>query len=1164
MAFNPTDEQKLAIYEKGSIIVSAAAGSGKTAVLVERVKDLLVGDGPRIDADKLLIVTFTNAAAGELRSRIESRMNVEFRNHSDDPEYQRQQILLSSAKICTIDSFCIDFLKENYENSNVSPSFKICDNATLASLENAAMLTLIEECFESGDEDFKKLLNFFGETYDDSNLKTAVSKLFKFSRKMPFPEFWLDSIVSDYEKYALDSGVEWFQGALAYAADMADDAIMKMNQAFEILSGDSYAYSIRHDNYAYILDFATDLKELCLNGDWDSAFAHLSSYKEPKAGTISKDDKTVIAENADSIRNDAKHFIRRNTNRKSVSDIIYANKSDICDEIKTVVPHISKLISLVKRYGEILYTLLTEQDYLTFYMAEQAVLSMISEIKDGQIVRRADADQYIDKFGAILVDEYQDTNTLQDSLFHILSDSGKNLFCVGDMKQSIYRFRGSNPLNFLIKKNNAIQFDERKDGDMLRVDLSANFRSRHEICEYINSLFTKVLYKENSDFDYDNNEALKPEAKYEPTDDSKVELHFCDFDAINDSLSEKISDRVELEAQVIVDIVESIKAKGRFDYKDIKILVRSMSTSGTPIIKAFKDKGIPVSSSSGDVIESDEVQSLLALLKIINNPYDDISIVAAMSSPIFGFSMEEIAEIRTVNKKASFISTVISAANNGNPKAQEFLNVISLLRNHSVVKSVSALIDEIFEETNLLNIFALSEYGEIKRLNLLAVQNIARSFESEARRDLRSFISYFESLEDKDINLTSENSEGVSVLTIHKSKGLQYPVCILADSAKGVNTKDLEGSVLMSERYGVSVAYQDENFVKQKDFVLRYAMLHEERRLLFAEELRLLYVALTRAQEKLIVVSTFKNFEDKIQKMQDDIFFSNSKNKVEYSLFRKCKSYAEWIIAALLLEGKRSAILGDGSDPFIFTHKTLENLVGEKSDDTEFVSNADDVADLKKNYDFKYPYSPLLELQAKSSVTDIVHKADDKLYRFSKRPAFLQEKGLSSAEKGTATHKIMQYVDFSKCPDSLEDEIERLHEYFYLSDSEYAAIDKSALMTFFNSSLFKRIVSADSVKREMKFLTEFSAVALKPELKGRFDDEKIVVQGAVDLIFIENGMLNIVDFKTDRNKSAEDLLSAYSEQLRIYARACENIIGLPIGELLIYSFSIGDSITVAP
>ena len=1173
MAFNPTDEQKLAIYEKGSIIVSAAAGSGKTAVLVERVADLLLGEGPHIDADKLLIVTFTKTAAAELRARIEKKMNEEFSEHSDNPEYQRQQLLLSAAKICTIDSFCIDFLKENYEDSPVSPSFKMCDNATLLNLENSAMLTLVEECFESKDDEFRKLLDFFGEGYDDSALRQAITDIFKFSRNMPFPDHWLANIVKDYEDHAAGKKDDWFKGALIAVSDKAQDAVVKMNEALSVLSNDSYAYGIRNENYNYIQRFAEELSDICKEGDWDAVLSYLNGLDIPGAGTIKKDNKTEICTSADKIRDDAKKTIV-----DIKTNIVYADKETVCKEIGYVVPYIKKLISLVQRYADILYSLLEEQDFLTFYMAEQAVLAMLAEIKDGEIVRRADADRYVENYGSILVDEYQDTNNLQDSLFHILSDSGKNLFCVGDMKQSIYRFRGSNPLNFLLKKNSAVMIKDRTEEDMLRVDLSANFRSRHEICEYINSLFTKILYKENSDFDYDKDEALKPEAKFEPVSDSKVELHFCDFNAINSSVPEKFDSRVDAEAQVLANIVKSVKLikndenESRFGYKDIKILVRSMKTSGNAIIKALKDCGIPVSASSGDVLESDEVQTLIALLKVINNPRDDISMVTVMTSPIFAFSFDEMAKLRKIDKYASFISNVIVAANEGNEKASAFLDVITRLRLQSAVISVSSLIDEIFEETNLLNIFALSKYGEIKRLNLLAVQNIARSFEGEIRRDLRSFINYFEGLDSKDISLSTENTDAVTVMTIHKSKGLQFPVCILADAAKETYEKDLGGTVLTSDKYGVSVKYHDEDFIVHKNFLLRVAMESEERKLLYAEELRLLYVALTRAQEKLIVVSTFKKFEDKINKFTDDIYFSNSKSRVEYSLYRSCKSYADWITTALMVEGKTSAILGDGSDPTIITHKSIPTVActdgddaSKKEDSSKAVETKPDyVAQLTSNYEYEYEYAPLLDLQAKSSVTDIVHKADDKLYRFSKRPAFLQEKGLSSAEKGTATHKIMQYVDFAKCPMELDEEIERLHEYFYLSDSEYEAIDRTAVKTFFDSSLFKRIASADLVRREMKFLTEFPASTLKPELAGKFDDEMIVVQGAVDLIFVKDGVMHIVDFKTDKNKSSDDLLAAYSEQLRIYAKACGKILGLPVGELLLYSFSLGDTISVTP
>lgn len=1161
MAFVPTPEQEAAINGSGSLIVSAAAGSGKTAVLVERVMRLLTDPINPVSADKLLVVTYTNAAAAELRSRIEKRLSELLESSPTNPLLKRQSILINSAKICTIDSFCINFIRDNFETSKVNPTFKIAERAVIDSLQNTAMSELINYHFDLKDDNFIDLLGFVGDDYSDSNLRSIIQNIFDYSRQIPFPNNWLDKIANQYTLHANKSSDEWFCDSMEIVLDFAEEARLDLEQANLLLLCNQDAYKKYSANYLYFYDLAHQIDAAARLTDWDTIYNLLKNQSAPKLSRLKPEEKTPEVSSSVDFRDSAKSSL------KKISQIIYAPKAEIIKQIEFVLPYVKQIIGLVKEFEERLYKLFRDKNYMTFYMAEQTTFEMLAAIDNGNIVLSDDAQEFINQFEAVLVDEYQDTNTLQDLLFGILSNNEKNLFCVGDVKQSIYRFRGSNPVNFIKKKTEYADDNAGKT----RIDLSSNFRSRPEICEYINNLFGKLIYNKNSGFDYDDKEKLDARAVFPKNTELKVENHFLDFNAVTEDSDEEFDAKISAEAELVANLVAETVNKEAFlrdgdslrpaEYKDITILVRSMQSKGDYYINALKNRGIPVSVAASDVIGSDEVCTLLSILKIINNPSDDVALLTIMTSPIFAFSMDELAQIRSLHKYGKMISAVVVAARAGNKKAEEFLNIIDTLRYKNIVLSVGQLIEEIFEKTNLLNILSLGPNGEVKRLNLLGILNVANQFETEGRRDLLSFINYFSEIQNKDFKLSATgSSNSVTIMSIHKSKGLQFPVCILANTSNRFNLTDVSGTQAISEKYGFSTTYIDNEGMKIDDFILKSLMKYDEKKQLLAEELRVCYVAMTRAEEKLIVVSSFNDLDSEIAKKKNQLDVSASKELINFSLFSKNNSYADWILESLLLDGKEEGFYNN-IDPSIIVHKSIsKNSIEEEEIIVEIDSES--VEKLKQNYEYKYPYSELLDIEAKASVTDIVHKADLEKYVFTKRPSFMHTKGLSAAEKGTAIHKVMQYADFSACSIDIDKELERLYEYGYLTDSEYDAIDSKYLTNFFSSNLCRRILASNLVKREMKFITEFPVTMISDEIPDKFADEKIIVQGAVDLLFVEDGKIVIVDFKSDTNKNESDLVAAYSEQLKIYAKACSKILKLPVGEMIIYSFSLDKSINI--
>ena len=1181
MAFVPTDEQRNAINSNGSLLVSAAAGSGKTAVLVERVIRLLTDPKNPISADKILVVTYTNAAAAELRARIEKKLNEVIETSGYSPLLSRQKILLSNAKICTIDSFCLDFIRENYEASGLNPSFKIAESSVLNSLTNTTINKILEEYYNSGDKEFLELLEFIGSDYDDSALISFILKIFDFSRQMPFPKEWVKSVAKDYELHSKGESTKWIDDASLLIKEMVDEALSNIEKGSKILSLFEVPYSKYSANFNYIYEYLMEMKELCEEKAWDKIHNKTLNFTPPKCASLSKEYKTAEIEYSTSLRDKAVKII------KEIISIVYTDTNGLLEEFNFCSRFIEKIVEIVCRFEDELYKRLNEKNLITFYIAEQTTLSMIAEYKDGKVLPRADATDFINYYEAVFADEYQDTNNLQDCLFAILSDNEKKLFSVGDAKQCIYRFRGSNPYNFIEKKGKYVDFKGANEHESRKIELGCNFRSRREICQYVNYFFSKTMNKKNSDIDYKDHEELVPQATYEETNEPKVETYLIDAESISNNgfVLECDDDRIfrlTAEATAIADIIEDLLKKEPFlkgekglrkaEYKDITILSRSMDSYGEILVKVLKSRNIPVSIQAGDLLKTDEAVLLISLLKVINNPSDDIALLNVLTSPIFAFNIEELAKMRIAGRKGKFISAVSAAAVKGNEKANVFLKCLSTFRRKSVVLSLSKLIEEIFDTTGLLSIMSEFDNGAAKVDNLLVVQNFAATFEEERKKSLGEFLNAIENLSGKDFKVSSGNSSNcVTVMSIHGSKGLQFPICILYNMAKQFNFLDFNSPMLIDEKYGFSFSYFDKENREKNKTLLRFIMDNFDKRQQKAEELRLLYVAMTRAEEKLIMTASYKNLRKSIVSKLSNLYDTDKVDNIDYSIFKKTMSYGDWLLYAELIS-PQSRVLYEciGTDKEIRQDasclneiKVVNSLNNVSREETQKIEVSEEaVKTLREAYAYKYPFEELLNLEAKASVTDIVHKSDERTYQFKSRPAFMSKDGLSGTERGTATHKFMQYCDFDKVQTDLNAEKERLYELGFLTEREVEAVDLELVKVFLDSDLFSRVKGSSMVKKEMRFLTEFDATDLKPTLDKSFKCEKIVVQGAVDLLFEENGKLVIVDFKTDRNKNEDELRSAYKEQLEIYAKACSSLLDLPIGELYIYSFSLQKAIKI--
>lgn len=1164
MAFKATKEQKLAIETDGSVLVAAAAGSGKTAVLVERVIRKLSDPINPIDADRLLIVTFTNAAAAEMRQRIEKRLASECKLHPDDAGLRRQKRLLASAQICTIDSFCINLVRENFEKVGIEPNFKMADNSLISIISNDVMSRVIESHISCSDERFIKLLEITGCEYDESNLKSAVYNLFIYSRQMPFPEHYLKKLIAPYERPFNKEHI-WYKEAFIAAEEYIDlfcKSVEKMAECapYTVKSTDKL---INYADDAII--FYKEIKEAFDSGDFDLMHSTLQDISFARMPATDKTDSTSL--DFSSNKSSAASALEK------LKSYFEFSSAEIEAEYFNIAPAVKLLIDITLEYAHELFEEFKKENILTFYNTEQLALSLLCEYKDGKTVIKEDVGDLLSKYDEVLVDEFQDVNDLQDALFFALSNREEKLFVVGDIKQSIYGFRGSNPANFLEKKNRFIPIDEASDSDSKKIILSDNFRSKAGVCNYVNFFFSQLMQGQLGSIVYDDEEKLSPAANYPECEAAVSEILLVNcadqgfnaderFKAESQSIAEYIIKTIN-EGPVIRETEDTLRCA---EYSDFTILLRSMSRASI-LAGELKERGIPVNYSADSFLESNEITTFLSLLKIIDNPDSDIDLLCVALSPIFGFTSEELAVIRTDFKHGSLFSALTFSAQNGNTKAIKFLDDVFKMRRTAATMSIGKLIYHLLYDTDYINIVSVLPGGPQRRANLLKLADIATNFASSRNDSITGFINYMNNISDDDIK-TPDTSGGncVRIMTMHKSKGLQFPICIIADLSKAINDSDARDSMIFDDKLGVSFRYYDENKGYKFDSLGRKLLSRKMHLTNIEEQLRLYYVALTRAENRIVQVISVNNADEKLSSLASKL--SEEPPFIGAGLISSSTSIGDWVLLTALLHPQAKEFR-DRCDTFVPIVKsesdlkiTVKNITSidtspdkiSQETDPDGSFNTEFSNQISENISFVYPFEALKEIQAKNSVSSIVGAAENNRFIFTERPAFMEKEGLTAAGKGTAMHHIMQYISFDKDID-IEAEIERLYEWQFITETEAKCADRKAIEKFFKSEIFSRISASVNVRREMRFLTEIPANQLDTELDSAFEDEKIVIQGAVDLCFEEDDGIVVLDFKTDRTTDPQHFIDAYSFQLDVYSKACEKIFGKPVKEKIIYSFA---------
>ncbi len=1165
MAFNPTDSQKNAINTDAGALVCAAAGSGKTAVLAERVVRLLTGENP-ISADRILVVTFMSAAAEEMRQRIEKRLNAEFSANPQNKFLYSQKLKLRNAKICTIDSFCIELVRENFDSFGLSPDFKVGDDASVQKISEQVLSDILNKEFEENSPEFKALLNALCSKFDESDLKDAIINLYYFSQNLPFPDVWFKSLTDNIE--SREYSAEIISNTFSVIKDKLDCALNKISLAISALTEEKI-----YNTYYPVLSADKALIEKLISYaneyDWNGLYNALSSASFSRWPTLKNANCSELLA-AKNLRD----AVKKDTNY--LSDLVYGDDTAVIEDIKASMKLVKKLLRLAADYSHEFTAHCLKEGTLTFSQAEHYALDLLCENIDNNIVLKSGARDIISRFDEVLVDEFQDINDMQDLLFNILSGGQKNLFVVGDVKQSIYGFRGSNPDNFLRKKNEYKAFETALEGDFKKIILGNNFRSRDGICTYINYLFSKIMSGESSDIQYTSEEALVPSAVFPDIEQTETEIHFIDIEDSQYTAT-------ELEAQHISDFInkyiengfvsseengEKVLRKPKFS--DFALLLRGVKSKGNVFAEIFRKNGIPVKFSADFAFDSAEVKILLSLLTVIANPTRDIELVSVMMSPLFNFSADEMAVIRSKSKNTTFISAVTSSALSGDNKAALFIEKLNSLRTASVTLSIGDLIDYVFDETGLLYIVSALPDGVARKENLLSVYAKALEFgENNQSKNILRFVDYIFSLDAQD-NTSVSKDNAVTITTIHKSKGLQYPVCFLADTSKRFSGEDTRKNLLTDVSLGVGFKYFDNELNEKKESLQFKCIKDRILKSSYQEEMRLLYVALTRAQEKLLIVNSAKNLSEKFLNVAAVSTLCEDENALN-QILSDSQSYFDWILKTSVLHpdfslcGFEKRYIADTESTILFSRISSDDITvctELAKDDTKGIANAQLSQAIKNNLRYSYPYEAVKSIETKSSVAVVAHKADEYDYSFTALPDFMSASGLSPAKRGTATHRFMQFCDFTAAEKSVEAELDRLYEWEFISEAEHDAVDISLIEDFFKSDIYCRIKRSPMVKREMRFITEMPAGRFDNTLPEAVSNEPVVIQGSVDLVFEEDKKLIILDFKTDRITDEEKLKSAYAEQLNIYAAACAKIFEKPIGECLLYSFRLGKTVKI--
>lgn len=1175
-----TDQQHAIECCKGSVLVSAAAGSGKTAVLVERVIRRLTDEDNPCSAEDLLIVTFTRAATAQMREKIGAAILKRLSEDPTDRHLRRQYMLLPFAKICTIDSFCNDLVRENFHALGISPDYSLLDNETAVIMKNDVCEAMLERAYEEdSDGSFSGLSDMMSSGSSDEDFAKLIIKMYDISTAYPFPDLWLDSLIEEYSQPDINKSC-WGVIIKKYVCDMLDYCVSSSNDMMAAMESDSivadaYGAAVQSDINMY-----AELREK-VNRDWDEALEAFNTVKYMGLGRVPKGYESETKNAVMTARKKLKELL------KKVPNIMCVSFGEHSEDVRLMRGPVTKLIELVKQFGREYSAEKDKMNSADFSDILHRALNLLA-VSDGRggYIKTDLARELSSHYVEILVDEYQDINEAQDMIFKSISADENNLFTVGDVKQSIYRFRQAMPEIFLRRRSTTHSFESGKYP--LGITLGSNFRSRVGVTSCVNYIFRQLMSTEAGELEYDDSEALNAAAKYPERDTPDCELH-----VVTDKGNR--ADTLEAQARYVARYIDRTVREGKTlvtkggalhpaSYGDFCILLRTAKNVSSVYANALSERGIPVfSPETGGFFEAAEISFILSLLRVLDNPVQDIPLAAVMLSPLFGFSAGELADIRASAKERleagetePLYRSVAASADEGDEKAAAFLKKIESLRRLSLTLSAGELVRRVCEETGFDAIAGAMPDGERRRLNIGLLCDYAEKYEAAGNLGLSGFIRFIDKVARTSGDLAtaarpSENADIVRIMTVHQSKGLEFPICILADMQHAFNERDNTESVLISSSAGLGMKRRTEDGISVYDTASRRAAVITSERMGRSEEMRVLYVALTRAKENLVMVTSVPNPEKGLAKVAVECGIGERANP--FAVLRM-NNFSDLVLTALMRHPAADELrkLSGVDVPIFLPEKDRFKLKVVVSDSESFMTesaNEQKIAakpvffdEVCERLDYSDPRSVLSSVPAKRAASDGSERGINREYFASSRPAFMSSGGLTPAQRGTATHKFMQFSNYAAARADIESELARLVDGGFLSEDEGKAVNIGAAKRFFMSPLAERIFASDNVMREKKFAELFPAKFFYPELTGEAAEEKIVVQGIADCVFVEDGELVIVDYKTDTGVDAEALLDRYSAQLGIYREALSQALGMPVKETLLYSFFMNSTVKV--
>lgn len=1255
-----TKEQRQVIESRNTnLLVSAAAGSGKTAVLIERIIELVLDEKNPIDINKLLVVTFTKLAASEMRERVSKAIEKKLEENPENEHLQKQLLLLSGADITTIDSFCKDVLISYAHLVNLDSNIKVIDPSENEVLAKEVMEELFEELYENNDESFLRLVNWYAKKNTDEGLLQLLLNVNNFVNSHPFPNIWLNEKAEFFNTNTKDDDFYLENYILDIAKDVDMDLeFFELSIKNNLKKIENYPELEKYiDIYNILLDALFVVKESLKNflkdntkfdelkkSSYEFLNSNFGSFRISKCDEEVKEIYNKVKKELDSIKSEISESLKTLNldieNIKRESDLIY--------------PYVRSISDVVIKFKEKFWERKQKFNYVDFADIEHLALEILVDIdEDGNIRPSKTALEYQEKYSEVFIDEYQDSNLVQEILLSAVAKEN-NRFMVGDVKQSIYRFRQADPSIFMEKYENYYRVEDDIDSFNKKIMLYANFRSRKEILEGTNLVFSKIMKKETGELDYTVDERLNPMASFKESDENvggAVEILLVDENSdsedegeiiLTDEYAEDFEEMksFKLECIKIANTIynmmnnkenpfkvydKNLDDYRKVDYKDIVILMRSPSSNTKILEEVFLEYDIPIyAESTGGYFDTFEVDTIINLLKIIDNPMQDIPLISVMYSPIYNFTSTELSQIRLVDRELKFYELLMKILEDEDieirislkEKIAKFISDLKLFIQKKSLVSADELIWFLYKYTGYYNYVGLLDMGEQRKTNLMLLFEKAKNYEKNSYKGLFNFVNYIQKISLKsdvsEAKLISEDANVVRIMSIHKSKGLEFPIVFLANTNKKFNFRADDSNLVLHQKLGFGAVVYDMDKKTSFNSIMKKKIEKFKKNEQIAEEMRLLYVAMTRAKEKLIITGRVKDYENLREEISSGI---DERGNISNYKILKINNYLDWILSSidnLTVYGKSLNCLGReenflGNEDLKFqlnvNTKTEEFIeyqrIKEEIKTNEIISEEDDIEVknemrtvkefLEDRFNKEYVYKNVLNKPSSITVSEIkkmIQEEDEekhqKYYKENfvlKTPSFIhqgEEKvGFNSAEKGTIFHLVMQLLDFSKFDtedvskirEEVKLQINSFVEKNIMSLDETETIKINWIVKFIQSDIFKEIYIANKSEK----LFKEKAIDYNIKLKNLFkdenieEDEKIMVVGIIDLFFEnENGEIILLDYKTDyvTKENLEEVKERYKVQLDLYKSAIEDISGKKVAKKGLYLFGINEFVEI--